>query len=159
MNACLRAGHNIEFFLEGGRTRTGKPCMPKYGVFSVILESFIDGTIEDALLVPVSINYEKLIDGNFVREQLGQPKEIETFSNAVKGIWKVLNSNYGNMRVDFSQPFSLRVSHFQNITFVYCLKNICKIYVLSNTLECTIFLRIIFWPESFIKEEQRHVEK
>jgi len=23
MNLCLRAGHNIEFFLEGGRTRTG----------------------------------------------------------------------------------------------------------------------------------------
>lgn len=100
----------MEFFLEGGRTRTGKPCMPKYGVLSVIFESFMDGTIEDALLVPVSINYEKLVDGNFIREQLGQPKEMETFSNTVKGIWKVLNSNYGMMRVDFNQPFSLRVS-------------------------------------------------
>ncbi|CAH0555865.1 unnamed protein product [Brassicogethes aeneus] len=108
MNECLRAGHNIEFFLEGGRTRTGKPCMPKYGVLSVIVESFMDGTIEDALLVPVSVNYEKLVDGNFVREQMGQPKEMETFGNAIKGIWHVLNSNYGSMRIDFNQPFSLR---------------------------------------------------
>ncbi|KAJ8920132.1 hypothetical protein NQ315_011789 [Exocentrus adspersus] len=108
MNHCLRAGHNIEFFLEGGRTRTGKPCMPKYGVLSVILDSFMDGTIEDALLVPISVNYEKLVDGNFVREQLGQPKEMETFGNAIKGIWSVLNSNYGMMRIDFNQPFSLR---------------------------------------------------
>lgn len=83
--------------------------MPKYGIFSVILETFLDGTIEDALLVPVSVNYEKLVDGNFVREQLGQPKEMETFGNAIRGIWKVLNSNYGMMRVDFNQPFSLRV--------------------------------------------------
>uniref|UniRef100_A0A6P7G532 Glycerol-3-phosphate acyltransferase 1, mitochondrial isoform X1 n=1 Tax=Diabrotica virgifera virgifera TaxID=50390 RepID=A0A6P7G532_DIAVI len=108
MNTCLRAGHNIEFFLEGGRTRTGKPCMPKYGILSVIVETFMDGTIEDALLVPVSVNYEKLVDGNFIREQLGQPKEMETFGNAVRGIWKVLNSNYGMMRIDFNQPFSLR---------------------------------------------------
>ncbi|XP_074029311.1 glycerol-3-phosphate acyltransferase mino isoform X2 [Leptinotarsa decemlineata] len=108
MNTFLRAGHNVEFFLEGGRTRTGKPCMPKYGILSVILESFMDGTIEDALLVPVSINYEKLVDGNFVREQLGKPKEMETFKNAMAGIWKVLNSSYGMMRLDFNQPMSLK---------------------------------------------------
>lgn len=29
MTECLRAGHNIEFYIEGGRTRTGKPCLPK----------------------------------------------------------------------------------------------------------------------------------
>ncbi|CAG9760439.1 unnamed protein product [Ceutorhynchus assimilis] len=108
MNLCLRAGHNIEFFLEGGRTRTGKPLMPKYGVLSVIVDTFMDGTIEDALLVPVSVNYEKLVDGNFIKEQLGEPKKLETFGDALKGIWHVLNSNYGMMRVDFNQPFSLR---------------------------------------------------
>lgn len=83
--------------------------MPKYGVLSVIVETFMDGTIEDALLVPVSVNYEKLIDGNFIKEQLGQPKKMETFGDALKGIWHVLNSSYGMMRVDFNQPFSLRV--------------------------------------------------
>ncbi|XP_050310386.1 glycerol-3-phosphate acyltransferase 1, mitochondrial isoform X1 [Anthonomus grandis grandis] len=108
MNLCLRAGHNMEFFLEGGRTRTGKPLMPKYGILSVIVDTFMDGTIEDALLVPVSVNYEKLVDGNFVREQLGEAKKMETFRDALKGIWHVLNSNYGMMRVDFNQPFSLR---------------------------------------------------
>ena len=29
MMQCLRAKHNLEFFAEGGRTRTGKACMPK----------------------------------------------------------------------------------------------------------------------------------
>ncbi|XP_063923049.1 glycerol-3-phosphate acyltransferase 1, mitochondrial isoform X1 [Zophobas morio] len=108
MNECLRAGHNVEFFLEGGRTRTGKPCMPKYGILSVIVEAFMDGTIDDALLVPVSVNYEKLVDGNFVREQLGQPKEMETFGAAMRAIWHVLNSDFGMIRIDFNQPFSLK---------------------------------------------------
>lgn len=108
----LRAGHNIEFFIEGGRTRTGKPCMPKVGILSVILDAYMDRTIEDALIVPVSMNYERLVDGNFVREQLGQPKKMETFGTAIGAIWATLMGNYGIVKVDFSQPFSLRVNTF-----------------------------------------------
>lgn len=108
MQKALVAGHNIEFFIEGGRTRTGKPCMPKSGVLSVIIDACMDGTIPDALLVPVSINYEKLVDGNFVREQLGQKKQPESFKSAMNAIWKTLNSQYGLMRIDFNEPFSLR---------------------------------------------------
>lgn len=106
----LRAGHNIEFFIEGGRTRTGKPCMPKSGVLSVIVDAYMDGTIEDALLVPVAMNYERLVDGNFVREQLGQPKRMESFWSAIKAMWATLIGNCGIIKVGFCQPFSLRVS-------------------------------------------------
>ncbi|XP_063704039.1 glycerol-3-phosphate acyltransferase 1, mitochondrial isoform X2 [Culicoides brevitarsis] len=108
MQKALVAGHDIEFFIEGGRTRTGKPCMPKSGVLSVIIDACMDHTIPDALLVPVSINYEKLVDGNFVYEQLGQKKKPETFKSAISAIWKTLNSQYGLMRIDFNEPFSLR---------------------------------------------------
>ncbi|XP_076240613.1 glycerol-3-phosphate acyltransferase mino isoform X2 [Calliopsis andreniformis] len=104
----LRAGHNIEFFIEGGRTRTGKPCMPKSGILSVIVDAYMDGTIEDALLVPVAMNYERLVDGNFVREQLGQPKKMETFRSTIQAIWSTLRGSYGYIKVDFCQPFSLR---------------------------------------------------
>lgn len=36
MVQCLKAGHNIKFYIEGGRTRTGKSCLPK-GIFSSFL--------------------------------------------------------------------------------------------------------------------------
>lgn len=78
------------------------------GILSVIIDACLDGTIPDALLVPVSVNYEKLVDGNFVMEQLGQKKKPETFSSAFSAIWKTLNSQYGLMRIDFNEPFSLR---------------------------------------------------
>lgn len=109
----LRAGHNMEFFIEGGRTRTGKPCMPKSGILSVIVDAYMDGTIEDALLIPVAINYDRLVDGNFVKEQLGQPKKMETFGSAIRALWSTLMGNYGFIKVDFCQPFSLRVRQFQ----------------------------------------------
>lgn len=77
----------------------------------------MDGTVEDALLVPVSLNYEKLVDGNFTREQMGQPKQMESFTSAIRGIWKTLTSNYGSCRIDFNQPFSLQVKCFK----VFCV--------------------------------------
>jgi glycerol-3-phosphate O-acyltransferase 1/2 len=73
----------------------------------VIVEAFIDGLIDDAILVPVSVNYEKLVDGNFVNEQMGTPKQKETFGMAMASIWKVLKKKFGLMRIDFNEPFSL----------------------------------------------------
>ncbi|XP_034664662.1 glycerol-3-phosphate acyltransferase 1, mitochondrial isoform X1 [Drosophila subobscura] len=114
---ALKQGHNVEFFIEGGRTRTGKPCMPKGGILSVIVNAFMDGSIPDALLVPVSVNYERLVDGNFVREQKGEKKIPESFKKAISGIWKALNSKYGRMRIDFNEPYSIRelVNSFNQI--------------------------------------------
>lgn len=86
---ALKMGHNVEFFIEGGRTRTGKPCMPKGGILSVIVNAFMDRSIPDALIVPVSVNYERLVDGNFVQEQKGEKKCPETFTKAISAIWKV----------------------------------------------------------------------
>lgn len=107
----LRIGHNMEFFMEGGRTRTGKPCIPKSGILSIIVDAYMDGIIEDALLIPVAMNYERLVDGNFVREQLGQQKKAETFTSAIKAIWTTLSGRYGIVKVDFCQPVSLRVRY------------------------------------------------
>lgn len=66
------------------------------------------GVVEDAIIVPVAISYEKLIDGSFVGEQLGKPKVMESFSLAARAIWSTLHSNFGSVRVDFCQPFSLK---------------------------------------------------
>lgn len=78
------------------------------GILSVIVEAFIDGLIDDAILVPVSVNYEKLVDGRFVHEQMGTPKKKESFSFAMSSIWKIINSQFGLMRIDFNEPFSLK---------------------------------------------------
>lgn len=74
----------------------------------MIIDALNANTIKDALLVPVSINYERLCDGNFVYEQLGEKKKQENFTRAVASIWKTLSSKYGQMRIDFNEPFSLR---------------------------------------------------
>lgn len=108
MKEILKAKHSLEFFLEGGRSRTGKTRLPKAGLLSVIVDSLNEEPVDDVFIVPISISYEKLLDGNFVSEQLGEPKVMETFTAALTSIWRILHSNYGAVRVDFCQPFSLR---------------------------------------------------
>ncbi|PRD33077.1 UNVERIFIED_CONTAM: Glycerol-3-phosphate acyltransferase 1 [Trichonephila clavipes] len=108
MEESLKAGHSLEFFIEGGRSRTGKAVLPKAGLLSIVVDTLMSGGIRDAYIVPIAMSYEKLLDGNFISEQLGKPKEMESFSSAMQAIWRTLHSNYGTVRVDFCQPFSLK---------------------------------------------------
>lgn len=108
MEESLKAGHSLEFFIEGGRSRTGKAVLPKAGLLSIVVDTLMSGGIRDAYIVPIAMSYEKLLDGNFISEQLGKPKEMESFSSAIQAIWRTLHSNYGTVRVDFCRPFSLK---------------------------------------------------
>ena len=108
MSENLRSGESMEFFLEGGRSRSGKGLMPKAGLLSVVVNSILQNQVEDVYIVPVGVSYDKLIDGSFVSEQLGKQKTTESFTLAVKAIWATLRSNFGSVRVDFGTPISLK---------------------------------------------------
>lgn len=47
---------------EGGRSRTGKLLQPKFGILSFLLESVLSGQVEDAVICPVSTQYDKVIE-------------------------------------------------------------------------------------------------
>lgn len=40
----------------------------------MIVDAYLSGLLDDAMVVPIAINYDRLVDGNFIREQLGQSK-------------------------------------------------------------------------------------
>jgi len=44
MEQLLSNGEFIEFFVEGGRTRSGKPLAPKGGLLSTVVDSVASGT-------------------------------------------------------------------------------------------------------------------
>lgn len=55
-----RVASVLEFFIEGGRSRSGKILRPKMGLLSVITNTVLDGGVDDALVVPVAISYDKV---------------------------------------------------------------------------------------------------
>ncbi|HOE23798.1 MAG TPA: 1-acyl-sn-glycerol-3-phosphate acyltransferase, partial [Smithellaceae bacterium] len=55
MATLLKEGLPLEFFIEGGRSRTGKMVMPKYGLLSMIIQAYQDKYCENLAAVPVYI--------------------------------------------------------------------------------------------------------
>ncbi len=103
----IREGYTQEFFIEGGRSRTGKILTPKLGMLSAIVNVFVDGVRRDLYLVPVSIHYGRIVEEEaYKQELLGGQKEKESFGALLKAR-SVLRQKYGTVYVTFAEPISL----------------------------------------------------
>ena len=103
----IREGYTQEFFIEGGRSRTGKILTPKLGMLSAIVNVFVDGVRRDLYLVPVSIHYGRIVEEEaYKQELLGGQKERESFGALLKAR-SVLRQKYGTVYVTFAEPISL----------------------------------------------------
>jgi glycerol-3-phosphate O-acyltransferase len=104
----LRDRFPQEFYVEGGRSRTGKLLFPKTGLISMEVDAWLDGAADDVLFVPVAIDYEQLIEASaYARELAGGEKEKESLRGLV-GAVRVLSRRYARMYVQFGEPISLR---------------------------------------------------
>lgn len=108
MTALLERAYNLEFFIEGGRSRSGKLLSPKMGLMSVVTDAFFAGRIQDAYIVPVSIGYEKVIETEgYIQELLGKAKQPETLVQVIRAV-ELLKLNFGSVDIRFEKPFSLK---------------------------------------------------
>ncbi|KAI0817039.1 acyltransferase-domain-containing protein [Xylaria sp. FL0064] len=109
IDTMLQGGYNFECFIEGGRSRTGKLLPPKFGILSFILDSILSGRVKDAIICPVSTQYDKVIETEgYVTELLGVPKKKENLADFLSGGSSVLSLKLGRVDVRFHEPWSLR---------------------------------------------------
>lgn len=109
IDTMLQGGFNLECFIEGGRSRTGKLLPPKFGILSFILDSILSGRVKDAIICPVSTQYDKVIETEgYVSELLGVPKKKENLADFLSGGSSVLSLKLGRVDVRFHEPWSLR---------------------------------------------------
>ncbi|WP_460828270.1 glycerol-3-phosphate 1-O-acyltransferase PlsB [Marilutibacter aestuarii] len=108
MAQLVAGGYSIEYFIEGGRSRTGRLLQPKAGTLSMTVRAYLRQPTRPVLFQPVYIGYEKLMEGNSYLDELsGKPKEGESIWQLLWGIPKVLRSNYGQVVVNFGEPIRL----------------------------------------------------
>ncbi|WP_372016944.1 glycerol-3-phosphate 1-O-acyltransferase PlsB [Pseudoxanthomonas sp. 10H] len=104
----VSGGYSLEYFIEGGRSRTGRLLQPKGGMIAMTLRAYLRQPTRPVLFQPVYIGYEKLMEGNSYLDELsGKPKEKESIWSLLWGIPKVLRSNYGQVVVNFGEPIEL----------------------------------------------------
>ncbi|PVZ10206.1 glycerol-3-phosphate 1-O-acyltransferase [Actinomycetospora cinnamomea] len=103
---------NLEWYIEGGRTRTGKLRPPRYGLLRYLVDA-ADQLDEasagaDPLLVPVSINYDQLHEvGALAAEQGGTGKKAEGLA-WLAGYMRDQQRRIGSARIRFGEPIGLR---------------------------------------------------
>lgn len=103
----VKRGHLQEFFIEGGRSRSGKMRAPRLGLLSVLVEAYRRRLRKDILFVPVSISYERVIeDSSYGVENTGRKKEKESFGSLLKAR-SIFRQRYGDAFIRFGAPISL----------------------------------------------------
>lgn len=103
----IREGYTQEFFIEGGRSRTGKIMTPKLGMLTAIVNAYAAGVRRDLYLVPVSIHYGRIVEEESYQAELsGAEKEPESMSGLMKAR-RFLKQKYGSVYVSFAEPISL----------------------------------------------------
>jgi glycerol-3-phosphate O-acyltransferase len=98
---------SLEWYVEGGRSRSGKLVPPRFGLLAYVVDAWRRGKSEDVALIPVSIAYDQISDvGDYAAEQRGAPKEKESFGWFV-GVVRRLRRRYGSIHLRFGEPLSL----------------------------------------------------
>lgn len=98
----------LQWFIEGGRSRSGKLLPPRYGLLAYVVDAWARRKSEDVLLVPVSVAYDQISEvSDYAAEQRGVPKEREGIGWLFRFL-KSLGRRYGNIDLRFGDPISLR---------------------------------------------------
>ena len=103
----LGKGYSMEYFIEGGRSRTGRLLAPKGGMLAMTINAYVTNPQRPIVFVPVYFGYEKLIEGQaFISELGGAEKQKESLGGLVRSI-KSLRENFGKVWVNFAEPIEL----------------------------------------------------
>lgn len=108
VKTMVQLGHNIEFFIEGGRSRTGKMVLPKLGLLAILIQAVEDGFCDDLVFVPTSICYDRIPEEEaYMKEVSGGVKVDENIGQLVRAR-RFLKKSYGRVYVQFAEPISYR---------------------------------------------------
>ena len=99
-------GYSVEYFIEGGRSRTGRLLTPKTGMMSMTLQALQQSQTRPISVVPVYVGYEHVIEvDTYAKELRGAAKEKENAGLVLRVIKKL--RNLGKGFVNFGEPITL----------------------------------------------------
>jgi glycerol-3-phosphate O-acyltransferase len=105
--AIMGRGHSIEYFIEGGRSRTGRLLQPKTGMLSMTVRSFLIDPKRPVVFLPVYFGYERLVEANtYIDELSGRPKKKESIMDLLRAL-RVLREKFGRVHVNLGEPVLL----------------------------------------------------
>ena len=103
----LAQGVSIEYFIEGGRSRTGRLLPPKAGMLQMTVRAYLRNPKKPIMFQPIYIGYEQLVEGSsYISELGGKAKKSESLGDLFS-VFGILRRNYGQVHVNFGEPIFL----------------------------------------------------
>lgn len=107
LKTILQRGHAIEYFIEGGRSRTGRLLPAKGGMLAMTAHAYLRQPRVPVVFVPVYFGYERLFEGrSFTKELSGGAKRKESVAGLVRSLRR-LRDDYGRVHVGIGEPLML----------------------------------------------------
>ncbi|MCC1495634.1 glycerol-3-phosphate 1-O-acyltransferase PlsB [Alcanivorax sp. 1008] len=108
LHTMVTRGFSIEYFVEGGRSRSGRMLQPKTGMLAMTVRSFLRDANKPVAFVPVYIGYEKVIEArSYIGEMHGAKKKKESLFGLISSSLSLLRSHFGEVHVNFGEPLIL----------------------------------------------------
>ncbi|HDS1698706.1 MULTISPECIES: glycerol-3-phosphate 1-O-acyltransferase PlsB [unclassified Pseudomonas] len=107
LHTLYTKGFPVEYFVEGGRSRTGRMLQPRTGMLAITLRSFLRSSRTPIVFVPVYIGYERVLEGRtYLGELRGASKKKESVFDIFK-VFGALKQRFGQVYVNFGEPIRL----------------------------------------------------
>ena len=107
MHTLITRNTPIEYFIEGGRSRSGRLLPPKMGMLAMTVHSQLRHSEKPVVFIPTYIGYERIMEGGtYVGELKGKPKESESLIGLLK-VGRKIERIFGNVHLSFGTPLYL----------------------------------------------------
>ena len=107
LHALFTKGYPVEYFPEGGRSRTGRLLQPKTGMLAMTVQSFVTNARRPIVFIPVYIGYDRVMEiRSYLGELRGETKQKESMGGLMK-LFGALKKHYGKAYVNFGEPLHL----------------------------------------------------
>lgn len=107
IHTIFKRGYSVEYFIEGGRSRTGRTLNPRAGMVAMTVSSYLRDQQKPIAFIPVYFGYEKVLEGSSYQGELrGKEKQKESIFGLFKSL-KNLRRTFGKVSVNFGDPIYL----------------------------------------------------
>lgn len=149
----LSEGFNIEAFIEGTRSRTGKLLVPKLGFLSILIDAYKRGACNDLQFAPIYIGYDRVLEESaYLNELEGGYKKPENFFQVIKAA-RFLKKRYGKIYIQFHEPISLNELLSQNNLEIHDINYDNKIFlskIIGNKIVSAINSITVVTPHALV---------
>jgi len=106
LHSVFSNGYSTEYFVEGGRSRTGRTLNPKAGMLAMTLRSYLRDSRKPIIFMPVYVGYEKVFESSSYQGELkGKKKKKEGLGSIFSSI-RSMKRSFGKVRVTFGDPIN-----------------------------------------------------